>query len=75
MDRSLSFDFVGDIAHHNACHTASLDVGSFPARWSGLRVNHADHFDFSLPGPGALERFQEHGLIVRKTAALRIPID
>lgn len=40
MDRALSLGLDCDITDHNACHAASLDLGSFSPRREGFRVEH-----------------------------------
>lgn len=40
VDRPLTPDLDRDIADHNACDAASLDLGSFSPRGQGFRVEH-----------------------------------
>ena len=65
MGRPRSLDLDRDIADHNACHAASLDLGSFSPRRQGFRVEHTHDLVNSRPCTGAFEESQTvHRFIV-----------
>lgn len=81
VDRPRSPDIDRDIADHNACHAASLDLGSFSPRRQGFRVEHTDDPVNSRPCTRALEesqtvdRFLVIGIVYSRVRASRAQAD